>query len=187
VTGVSSVAEPTGQKGQVVALPPEAVAPEASASVSFAGGVHLHINAQNEQASMTSWLPRGDEGWLCTLLVDMCVTEEEVSPRAPMDTYSETVSTASNSRVRGDRQRDSHSTKSTSDHSLCKSATCPPASFGTTNSLGRFALTARSNLLRCRNAVFSFGIEAFANLRRRCPHAADESSSTSVDASAPTG
>jgi hypothetical protein len=49
VTGVSSDAEPTGQKGQVVALPPEAVAPEASASVSFAGGVHLHINAQNPE------------------------------------------------------------------------------------------------------------------------------------------
>ena len=84
-TGVGSVAEPAGQMGQRVMPPSEAVAPEASPSVSFAGGVHLHINAQHEQASMASWLSRGYEGRLCTLLVDMCVTLEEVSPEAPMD------------------------------------------------------------------------------------------------------
>ena len=83
--GVGSVAEPAGQRGQRVMPPPEAVAPEASQGVSFAGGVHLHINAQHEQASMASWLSRGYEGRLCTLLVDMCVTLEEVSPEAPMD------------------------------------------------------------------------------------------------------
>ena len=48
--------------------------------MSFAGGVHLHINTQRQQVSMASWQARGYEDRLCKLLVDMCVTEEEVSP-----------------------------------------------------------------------------------------------------------
>ena len=48
--------------------------------MSFAGGMHLHINTQAEQVSMAVWLSRGYEDRLCKLLVDMGVAEGEVSP-----------------------------------------------------------------------------------------------------------
>ena len=54
VLGVSPVTTPSSYEGQEVAPPHEADAPEASASASFAGGVHLHINTQSGQASMAS-------------------------------------------------------------------------------------------------------------------------------------
>ena len=53
--------------------------------MSFAGGLHFHINTQAEQVSRASWFARGYEDRLCRLLVDMGVSEREVSPQAPMD------------------------------------------------------------------------------------------------------
>ena len=85
VSGIAPITATQSHDGQEEAPPPEADAPEASTRVSFAGGVHLHINTQREQASMASWLTRGYEGRLCKLLVDMGVTEEEISTQAPMD------------------------------------------------------------------------------------------------------
>ena len=72
-------------EGNEGAPPPEGDALSASSRVSFAGGMHLHINTQTEQVSRASWLARGYEDRLCKLLVDMGVAEREVSPQAPMD------------------------------------------------------------------------------------------------------
>ena len=67
------------------APPVEGDAPSDTARVSFAGGMHLHINTQSEQVSMAVWLSRGYEDRLCKLLVDICVAEGEVSQQATMD------------------------------------------------------------------------------------------------------
>ena len=85
----------TGAEGSVLVMPSpesregappvEGDAPSNAARVSFAGGMHLHINTQSEQVSMAVWLARGYEDRLCKLLVDMCVAEGGVSQQAPMD------------------------------------------------------------------------------------------------------
>ena len=71
------------QEGYEGAPPPEGDAPLATSRVSFAGGMHIHINTQTGQVIMASWLARGYEDKLCRLLMKMGVTEREVSPRAP--------------------------------------------------------------------------------------------------------
>ena len=53
------------QEGHEGAPPSERDAPLATTRVSFAGGMHLHINTQTEQVSMASWLARGYEDRLC--------------------------------------------------------------------------------------------------------------------------
>ena len=49
VSGTVPSTTPQSHDSQEEAPPPEADAPEASTRVSFAGGVHLHINTQREQ------------------------------------------------------------------------------------------------------------------------------------------
>ena len=83
--GAMPVTSVPGHEGEGVVPPSEEGTPSASTRVSFAGGLHLHINTQAEQVSRASWFARGYEDRLCKLLVDMGVSEREVSPQAPMD------------------------------------------------------------------------------------------------------
>ena len=71
------------QEGQEGAPPSEVDAPEATTRACLLLGECTSTSTLRDSrpaCCMASWQARGYEDRLCKLLVDMCVTEEEVSP-----------------------------------------------------------------------------------------------------------